>query len=213
VAAQLASETLDRLRDAQVIAVVRSASAADAVAVAEALVEGGVRAIELTYSVPDVARALREVAERVGSRALVGAGTLTEPRQVREAVDAGAEFLVSPHLDARLLEAMLATGLAALPGILTPSEAAAAVAQGAPAVKLFPAVSVGPAHLRALRGPFPALKVVPTGGIGAGSAAEWLAAGAWAIGVGGELAPATLAGPDARERLVERARTLLAALA
>lgn len=207
------TEALDRLHAARVIAVVRAASPDDAVAIAEALVEGGIVAIELTYSIPEVTTALREVRERLGARAIVGAGTLTETRHAREAADAGAEFLVSPHLDLALLDAMLETCLASLPGILTPSEARTAVAQGAPAVKLFPAVTVGPAHLRALRAPFPSLKVVPTGGIGAANAADWLSAGAWAIGVGGDLAPTTLGGADDRAELVERARALVAALA
>jgi 2-dehydro-3-deoxyphosphogluconate aldolase/(4S)-4-hydroxy-2-oxoglutarate aldolase len=201
---------LDRLRSAKVVAVLRSATADDAVRIAEALVDAGVRAIEITYSTPDVAAALRRVCEGVGPDILVGAGTLTDAAHAREAAAAGAQFLVSPHLDLRLLEAMLETGLTALPGILTPTEAIAARAHGAPAVKLFPASSVGPAHLRALRAPFPDLKVVPTGGIGAATAAEWLAAGAWAVGVGGELAPAVLDGADARAALTARAQALLA---
>jgi 2-dehydro-3-deoxyphosphogluconate aldolase/(4S)-4-hydroxy-2-oxoglutarate aldolase len=206
------SETLDRLHAAKVIAVVRAASAADAVAVAETLADAGVGAIELTYTTPGATDAIREANERLGGRVLIGAGTVTSEQQLREAAEAGARFVVSPHLDARLLETMLATGLLALPGVLTPSEAAAALAQGAQAVKIFPAVSVGPAFLRALHGPFPELKAIPTGGIGAGDAAEWLAAGAWAIGVGGALAPARLADDRARAELGERARALLAAV-
>lgn len=204
--------TLERLRAAKVIAVIRTTSPDDAVAVAEALAEGGVGAIELTYSVPNVADAIREVRKRLGSGIVVGAGTLTNNRHAREAAAAGAEFLVSPHLDEQLLDAMLATGLASLPGIFTPSEAAAALRQGAEAVKLFPAVTAGTVHLRALRAPFPEIKVVPTGGIGIANAAEWLAAGSWAIGVGGELAPMMLAGDAARSELVERARALVVSL-
>jgi 2-dehydro-3-deoxyphosphogluconate aldolase/(4S)-4-hydroxy-2-oxoglutarate aldolase len=203
---------LDRLRTAQVIAVIRAASVDDAVEVASALVEGGIGAIELTHSVPNVTSAIRRVRALVGADVVVGAGTLTDVRQAREVAAAGAEFLVSPHLDIRLLESMLETGLTSLPGIFTPSEAAAALAAGAQAVKLFPAVTGGPAQLRALLAPFPELKVVPTGGIGVADAAAWLAAGAWAIGVGGELAPATLAGDATRDALVQRARALLAAI-
>jgi 2-dehydro-3-deoxyphosphogluconate aldolase/(4S)-4-hydroxy-2-oxoglutarate aldolase len=206
-------DTLDRLNTAKVIAVIRTASVDDALAVCDALVEGGIQAIELTYSVPDVRRAIRLVRERLGTAAIVGAGTLTEVRHAREAAAAGAEFLVAPHLDPHLLAAMLETGLTSLPGVLTPSEAVAAVAHGARAVKLFPAASVGPAHLRALLAPFPSLKVVPTGGVGIANAPDWLAAGAWALGVGGELAPRTLAGDAERNELVERARALLGSLA
>jgi 2-dehydro-3-deoxyphosphogluconate aldolase/(4S)-4-hydroxy-2-oxoglutarate aldolase len=205
--------TLEHLRAARVVAVVRAASASDAVEVAAALAEGGIEAVELTYSTPELPRALRETRARLGSDVLLGAGTLTEPHHAREAADAGAAFVVSPHLDPRLLEAMLETGLPALPGVLTPSEAAAATAQGAPAVKLFPAATVGPQHLRALHAPFPSLKVVPTGGIGAANAAAWLAAGAWAVGVGGELAPSSVGDEAARSALVARAQALLASLA
>ena len=204
------SAALEQLRAEKLVAVLRAESADEAVAISEALAEAGVGAIELTYSTPDVTGAIARVRELVGEHVLVGAGTLTDPAHAREAADAGAEFLVSPHLDPALLEAMLATGLTALPGVLTPSEAQAAVRGGAEAVKLFPAATVGLGHLRALLAPFPSLKVVPTGGIGAANAAEWLAAGAWAVGVGGELAPRRL---DDRQALVERARALLAAVA
>jgi len=209
---QAATETLDRLKAATVIAVVRAASAADAVAVAETLADAGVTAIELTYTTPGATVAIREARDRLAGRALVGAGTVTSDEQLREAVDAGAAFLVSPHLDPMLLDAMLATGLLALPGVLTPSEAAAALRRGAQAVKIFPAASVGPGFLRALRGPFPELRAIPTGGLGPGDAAEWLDAGAWAIGVGGALAPPRLADDRARTELAERARALLAAV-
>lgn len=206
------TDTLDRLRAAKVIAVVRAVTPDDAFAVAEALADGGIEAIELTYSVPDVASAIVRVRERLAGRVVVGAGTLTEVRHAQEAAEAGAEFLVAPHLDPPLLVAMLETGLAALPGILTPSEAVSAVARGARAVKLFPAATVGPGHLRALLAPFPSLRVIPTGGIGPANAAAWLAAGAWAVGVGGELAPRMLADEPARAQLVERAQALLSSL-
>ena len=205
--------TLDRLHAAKVIAVIRAASPDEAVAVTDALVEAGIGAIELTHSVPNVASAIRQVRMRFSPDIVVGAGTLTDERHAREAAAAGAEFLVSPHFDEQLLEAMLETGLTSLPGIFTPSEARAALACGAEAVKLFPAVTAGPDHLRALRSPFPGIKVVPTGGIGIANAAAWLSAGSWAVGVGGELAPATLAGEGARGELVERARALLTSLA
>jgi 2-dehydro-3-deoxyphosphogluconate aldolase/(4S)-4-hydroxy-2-oxoglutarate aldolase len=207
------SDVLERLRAARVAAVIRASDAESAVAIAEALVEGGLTAVELTYTTPRAGEAIAQVQFRLGERVLVGAGTLTTPAQAAEAAAAGADFLVSPHLDYRLLEAMLESDRLALPGVLTPSEVASALAHGAAAVKLFPASSGGTAHLRALFGPFPEIKVVPTGGIAPEDVGTWLEAGAWAVGVGGKLAPRRLEGQGSRHRLVERSRSLLAGLA
>jgi 2-dehydro-3-deoxyphosphogluconate aldolase/(4S)-4-hydroxy-2-oxoglutarate aldolase len=138
------------------------------------------------------------VRDGLAADVVVGAGTIRDRDQLDAAVAAGADFLVTPHLDPRLLEAMLATGVPVLPGVMTPSEVAAALDAGAQAVKLFPASTVGPRHLRALRGPFPDLPVVPTGGIGAADVRSWLDAGALAIGAGSELCPAAaIRGGDA----------------
>jgi 2-dehydro-3-deoxyphosphogluconate aldolase/(4S)-4-hydroxy-2-oxoglutarate aldolase len=205
--------TLQRLRDARVAAVIRADNAESAVAVAEALVEGGLTAVELTYTTPGAGDAIARARSRLGGDVLVGAGTLTTREQVAEATAAGADFLVAPHLDLGLLETMLASGVLALPGVLTPSEVASALAHGAAAVKLFPASSGGTPHLRALFGPFPGVKVVPTGGIDLADVRAWLEAGAWAVGVGGKLAPRRLEGEDARRDLVERTRMLLEGLA
>jgi 2-dehydro-3-deoxyphosphogluconate aldolase/(4S)-4-hydroxy-2-oxoglutarate aldolase len=205
--------TLQRLRDARVAAVIRADDAESAVAVAEALVEGGLTAVELTYTTPGAGDAIARARSRFGGDVLVGAGTLTTREQVAEATAAGADFLVAPHLDLGLLETMLASGVLALPGVLTPSEVASALAHGAAAVKLFPASSGGTPHLRALFGPFPGVKVVPTGGIDLADVRAWLEAGAWAVGVGGKLAPRRLEGEDARRDLAERTRMLLEGLA
>jgi 2-dehydro-3-deoxyphosphogluconate aldolase / (4S)-4-hydroxy-2-oxoglutarate aldolase len=181
-----------RLREAGLIAVIRADRAEQAVRVAGALLEGGIAAIELTFTTPGAAEAMAEVRKAHGGAVLLGAGTLRRTEQVEAAVAAGVDFLVTAHLRLDLLAAMLATGLPSLPGIFTPSEAAQALDAGAQAVKLFPASTAGPGHLRALRGPFPGLSVVPTGGIDAPDLAGWFNAGALAVGVGGELAPRTL---------------------
>jgi 2-dehydro-3-deoxyphosphogluconate aldolase/(4S)-4-hydroxy-2-oxoglutarate aldolase len=206
-------DVLQRLREARVAAVIRADDAESAVAIAEAVVEGGLTAVELTYTTPEAGDAIARARSRLGRDVLVGAGTLTTPAQVAEAAAAGADFLVTPHLDHALLEAMLASGVLALPGVLTPSEVASALAHGAAAVKLFPAASGGTPHLRALFGPFPGIKVVPTGGIALADVGGWLEAGAWAVGVGGGLAPPRLEDEDARRNVAERARSLLAGLA
>ncbi|HUZ85519.1 MAG TPA: bifunctional 4-hydroxy-2-oxoglutarate aldolase/2-dehydro-3-deoxy-phosphogluconate aldolase [Candidatus Baltobacterales bacterium] len=206
------ADVLQRLRKARVVIVVRADDASNAVAIAEALVDGGLVAVELTYTTPGAGAAIEKARSRLDDRILLGAGTLTTPEQVGEAVAAGADFLVSPHLNRGLLNTMLESGRLALPGVLTPSEVAAAFADGAEAVKLFPASSGGIAHLQALFGPFPEIKVVPTGGIAPEDVGAWLEAGAWAVGVGGKLAPRRLENDESRSELVKRSRSLCAQL-
>jgi 2-dehydro-3-deoxyphosphogluconate aldolase/(4S)-4-hydroxy-2-oxoglutarate aldolase len=183
--------TLDRLRAARAIAVVRGRTAAEALRIAGALDAAGLGALELTFTTPGVAEALA-LARRQYPKLLLGAGTITAEAQLVAAVDAGADFLVSPHLDPALHETALGTGRLVLPGVMTPGEVAAALRLGAIAVKLFPASTVGISHMRALFGPFPGLPVVPTGGITPAQAPEWLAAGAAAVGLGSELLPQAL---------------------
>ena len=164
--------SLERLRAARVIAVLRTDTPDEAVTAALTLAAAGVRAIELTFTIPDAAGALGEARGRLPAGVLLGAGTIRSGAQLDDALAAGAEFLVTPHLDAGLVRAMLATGRLVLPGVFTPSEVAAALAAGARVVKLFPAATGGLAHFKALRSPFPELQVVPTGGIGAGRCAR-----------------------------------------
>jgi 2-dehydro-3-deoxyphosphogluconate aldolase/(4S)-4-hydroxy-2-oxoglutarate aldolase len=204
-----ALETLDRLRALRAVAVVRARDPEEAVAVADALFSAGLEAIELTFTTPGIERAFPEVRRRLGPRLLLGAGTITTLEQLRVAVEAGADFLVSPHLDPALLETMLASDLLSLPGVLTPSEVASALSLGADAIKLFPASTVGPEHLKALFGPFPGLQVVPTGGITIASAGTWLAAGAVCVGLGGELLPKGLRDAGAWEEISANASRLL----
>ena len=184
--------SLERLRAARIVAVLRADSAADAVGAAVALAEAGVRAVELTFTTPGAAHALREARERLPDDVLLGAGTIRTAGDLQAAVDAGAEFLVTPHLDVGLLGEMLASGVLTLPGIFTPSEAGVALSAGAEVVKLFPASTGGLGHLKALLGPFPELQVVPTGGIDATAAKRWLEAGVVAVGAGSELCPTAM---------------------
>jgi 2-dehydro-3-deoxyphosphogluconate aldolase / (4S)-4-hydroxy-2-oxoglutarate aldolase len=205
------TDTLERLRAASVLAVLRTSDAESAVRAAEALVAGGVRAIELTFTTPGADEAIRGARAALPAEVVVGAGTIRDRAQLEAALEAGAEFLVTPHLDLELLPAILASGRLALPGTLTPTEVAAALAAGAQAVKLFPASAFGPSYLKALLGPFPDLQVVPTGGIGPGDVAAWLAAGAVAVGAGGELCPSALVAEGRWGELTETARRFLEA--
>ncbi len=205
------NETFERLRAARVIAVLRTPDADSGVRAARALAEGGVRAIELTFTTPGAEDAIRRARAELGDEVVLGAGTIRDRAQLVAASDAGADFFVTPHLDPALLDAMLATGRAVLPGTLTPSEVAAALAAGAAAVKLFPASVVGPSYVGALRGPFPEVQVVPTGGIGPGDVQPWLDAGALAVGAGGELCPAALVAEGRWDELSAGAERFLAA--
>jgi 2-dehydro-3-deoxyphosphogluconate aldolase/(4S)-4-hydroxy-2-oxoglutarate aldolase len=159
-----------------------------------------------------VAEAIAAARRRLGPETLLGAGTITTAAQADAAVAAGADFLVSPHLDPPLLDAMLATGRLSVPGVFTPSEVATALRHGAIVVKLFPASTAGLGHLRALLGPFPGLQVVPTGGITVATARAWLDAGAVAVGLGGELLPNLLRDAGAWDEIADNAARLLAEL-
>jgi len=181
-----------RVGRAGLIAVIRAASPEEAVRAAGALLAGGIPAVELTFSTPGAVEALAEVRRRHGDDVLIGAGTIREPAQAEAAARAGAAFLVSAHLRHDILAAMIATGLPVAPGVFTPSEVTQALDAGARVVKLFPASTGGPRHLRALRGPFPELRVIPTGGIGISDLPAWFDAGALAVGIGGELTPRAL---------------------
>ena len=199
------SQTLKRTEDLGLLAVVRGESRAAALEVVGALVQGGVLGIEITFTTPEAPRVIRDLNEEYGDSILLGAGTVTTHEQVDQAAEAGATFLVSPGCDPELLPGMLGTGLLVLPGVLTPSEVMLARRLGAQAVKLFPGSSGGPSYLKALRGPFPSTAFVPTGGVSLANIADWFAAGAFAVGAGGALAPSSLAGRD-RDEVVEDAR-------
>lgn len=198
-------QTLDRVRDLGLLAVVRGKSRGAAVEVSEALVEGGVLGIEVAFTTPDAHLAIRDLNEEYGDRILLGAGTVTTREQVNQAAEVGATFLVSPGCDPDLLPTMLETELLVLPGIMTPSEVLLARRLGAEAVKLFPGSSGGPSYLKALLGPFPDVPFVPTGGVSIENIVDWFTAGAFAVGAGGSLAPASLNGRN-RSEVVENAR-------
>lgn len=181
---------LHRLAAVGLLAVLRAPEPSGARRAVEALVEAGVVGIEITYSTPDAAAVISGVLDEYGGEVLVGAGTVTTAAQADEASSAGARFLVSPGLDDEVIAAMLATGLPTMAGALTPTEVMRSQRLGVDVVKIFPGSLVGPSYLRALRGPFPDVPFMPTGGVSAANVGEWLAAGAVAVGAGGELASA-----------------------
>ena len=181
-------KTVSRLREIGIIPIVRAASADVAIPVAEALLQTGLPVVEITMTVPDAIDAIGGLAKRFGGTMLIGAGTVTDAETARRTMDAGAEFIVTPCLVPEVIEAANRAQVAVLPGALTPGEIFEAFRKGGDMVKIFPAQSVGgAAYVRALRGPFPGIPLVPTGGVTLENVAEMFKAGAAAIGVGSEL--------------------------
>lgn len=201
--------TTARLQREQLLAVVRAPDASAAVKTARALAGGGVRAIEVTYTTPDASAAIAELA--ADPDLFVGAGTVRDARQARQAIEAGAAFLVSPSLAWPVVEAAAEASVLAIPGALTPTEVAAA-AERVPVVKLFPSSVGGPSYLRALLAPYPELRLVPTGGVTADNLGDWRAAGAFALGAGGDLCPGALIAAGDFAGIAERARRYREAL-
>lgn len=194
-----------------VVAIGRHVAATNAPALAAALADGGVRAFELTLNAPeaDALRSIEAVARVAADLGLeIGAGTVLSIDAAQRAMDAGATFLVMPHLDPELVAWAAARDIPAFPGCATPTEALTAWRAGAAAVKLFPASSAGPGFVRELRGPFPEIPVIPTGGVTLESAPLFIAAGAVAVGMGG-----WLLGNGAPTGVQERAGLVVAAVA
>lgn len=176
------------IRGVGLIPIVRTSSAEDALRAAEAIIEGGIGLAEITMTVPNAIRVLEKVTERYGDRVLLGAGTILDPESCRVALLAGAEFIVTPSLDPRVIEVAKRYSKPCIPGALTPTEVLTAWQAGADLVKIFPCAPVGgPQYIRALKGPFPQIDFVPTGGVNLENTPEFIKAGAAAVAVGGEL--------------------------
>ena len=170
-----------------IVAIVRGPFLPRIDAVVEALIAGGVRAIEISLTSPKAEEQIERAAATAGPRASIGAGTVIEARQVDAVFRRGATFIVSPIVERLVIEAALERSMLAIPGAYTPTEVMTAVRFGAQAVKLFPADTIAPAFLRAMLAPLPGLKLVPTGGVTLERAEAYAGAGAWAVGVGSPL--------------------------
>ncbi len=198
------------VRSSRVIAIGRNIAAADAPRIGEALVAGGVHVMELTLNDPEAdalaaIAALARVADDLD--ALVGAGTVLSIEAAQRAIDAGARFIVSPHTDHEQIAWCAEQGVPCFPGALSPTEIEAAWSAGASAVKLFPAAAVGPGYLKQIAGPFPDIPLVPTGGVSAENAGDWIAAGGVAVGMG-----SWLIGDGDPAGVTERAKRVVAAV-
>jgi 2-dehydro-3-deoxyphosphogluconate aldolase/(4S)-4-hydroxy-2-oxoglutarate aldolase len=190
--ARTKARVLEDLTAGGIVPVIRAESADTAVKIVEALVAGGIRTLEITMTVPDAIGAIRTVAERFGRDVLLGAGTVTSRALAEGSIDAGAEFLVTPCVVPDVIAVARERGVAVLPGAMTPTEVFAAWSAGGDIIKIFPASNVGGAsYLKALKGPFPHIKLCPTGGVNLQTIGDFVKAGASAVGVGGELVSKT----------------------
>lgn len=186
-------EMLEKVKQLGLLAVIRGPSPDLTVKMVEALVAGGVLGIEITYSTPNAEEVVKTLAKNFGDSIVLGMGTLTKPEQAQSAKNAGAHFLVSPICEPNLVKAMVDSGLLTMAGALTPTEVFQAYSLGVDVIKIFPGSLGGPAYIKALKGPFPYIPMMPTGGVNAGNVAEWFATGVVAVGAGSELCPAQLA--------------------
>ena len=186
------SEISVRILELGVVAVIRTPSYELVAPVCEALVAGGVLTLEVTMTVPDALRAMREVNTKYGDQVLLGAGTILNAAQCEAALDAGAQFIVSPITKLEIIAAAHARNKAVMLGAYTPTEAQLAHEAGADFIKIFPADKLGPGYIKSLRAPLPHLRIVPTGGVDLLTAPEFLKAGCAALGVGSSLLTAEI---------------------
>lgn len=214
VSEQLAQEqVLNRIASGGVIPVIRASNVDHALRAVEAIYAGGISVMEVTLTVPDAIAVIRQVVKEYGDRILTGAGTVLTEDQAKQCLDAGAQFLVSPGLAPSVLSVAKARGVLAIPGVLTPTEIMSALQSDCSLVKVFPCGSVGgPKYLKALRGPFPKLSMIPTGGVSAANASEYILAGALGLGIGGELVDSSAIRSGNTEKITAAARELVIAV-
>jgi 2-dehydro-3-deoxyphosphogluconate aldolase / (4S)-4-hydroxy-2-oxoglutarate aldolase len=195
------------------VPVVRASNSEQALLAAEAVCAGGIPIVEITMTVPGAMEVIAQLARRVGETVLIGAGTVLDAETARQCIAAGAQFVVSPGFDRESVEVVKREGKLMMAGALTPTEITAAWKSGPDFVKIFPCGSVGgPKYIRALRGPFPQIPFVPTGGVNLETAADFIRAGAAALGVGGELVQADALKSGNRELIAANARRFVEAV-
>ena len=212
------TEILSAIEQHKIIAIVRGVESSKCMKVAEALYQGGIRLIEITYnqsspeSWANTAAAIKEVAEAFSSRMYVGAGTVTSTRLVALTAEAGGRFIISPNTNVDVIHETKRLGLVSIPGAMTPSEILTAHEAGADFVKLFPASELGIGYLKAIRAPISHVRLIATGGIGENNARAFLDAGAAGLGVGGSLANKIVIENGEFEKLTQAAEALIAAI-
>ena len=206
-------EVIGKIGEIGIVPVVRAATVEDATRAVEAICAGGIPIVEITMTVPNATSVIRHVLREYGSTVLIGAGTVTTGEQAEQCIRAGAEFIVSPGLSTHVLAVAQACAKLAIPGTLTPTELMHAQEAGARLIKIFPCGNVGgPKYLQALRSPFPNAALIPTGGVNASNAADYISAGAFALGVGGDLVSASALREGNLAKITEAAHELAKAV-
>jgi 2-dehydro-3-deoxyphosphogluconate aldolase/(4S)-4-hydroxy-2-oxoglutarate aldolase len=196
-----------------VVAIIRMPDPAALRAVVDALAEGGVRALEVTMTVPRAIELIAEIAPTLPRDFIFGAGTVLDAETVRRAVEAGAQFIVSPVFKPDVVKAAHAEGVPVMPGCFTPTEILGAWEMGADIIKVFPATSVGPGYLKDIRGPLPQVKLMPTGGVSIDNVGDWLRAGAVGVGVGSALVDTKAIAAKQFNVIADNARRIVANVA
>jgi 2-dehydro-3-deoxyphosphogluconate aldolase / (4S)-4-hydroxy-2-oxoglutarate aldolase len=205
-------DVVNRIQQLGIVAVIRMKDAAKLRAVIDALAEGGVRAVEVTMTVPGAVGLIGRLAPSLPGDILLGAGTVTDADMARAVIDAGARYVVSPVFRREMIAACHERDVAAAPGCFTPTEILDAHEAGADIVKVFPATALGPQFLKDVRAPLPQLRLMPTGGVSLDNAGEWIRAGAVAVGVGSALLDARAIEEDRLEVLTANARRIVASV-
>ena len=204
------ADVIKTIKDTGIIPVVRAASSDEAMRAIDAIREGGISVLEITMTVPGAVGVIEEVSKRYGSEAVVGAGTVLDSETARACILAGASFVVSPSLNTETIATCLRYGIAVMPGALSPTEVVQAWTAGCDFVKVFPAGAVGGAsYIKALKAPLPHIELVPTGGVSLKTAADFIKAGASALGVGADLVDLKAISEGQHAIITERARQFL----
>jgi len=207
------NEVLRQIEEVGVVPVVRASSAEEAMQVIEAIKAGGVSVLEITMTVPGAVRVIEQVADRYGAEVVVGAGTVLDAETARACILAGATFVVSPSLNTGTIELCRRYSIAVMPGALTPTEVVTAWQAGADVVKVFPCGALGGAkYLKSLKAPLPQIEMIPTGGVSLKTVAEFIEAGALALGVGADLVDTKAIRAGQPEKVTEAARAYVTAV-
>jgi len=212
VSQQQRSDTVGRVEACGVVAVIRLQDSSKLRAVVDALAAGGVKALEITMTVPRAIELIGEIAPTLPPDFVIGAGTVVDPDTAHAAILAGARFIVGPVLRPAVIEVCHRYDVAVMPGCFSPTEILTAWEAGADVVKVFPATALGPSYFRDIRGPLPHLKLMPTGGVTLDNAGDWIRAGAVAIGVGTALVDVKLVAAGDFAAITERARRFVDAV-
>ncbi|MBZ4666336.1 bifunctional 4-hydroxy-2-oxoglutarate aldolase/2-dehydro-3-deoxy-phosphogluconate aldolase [Mahella sp.] len=204
-----AEEVVGNIKNERIIAIIRGIDDAHIERTIEALLKGGISIMEITMNTPGAIDMIKNMVQRWGSDIMIGAGTVMTPQAAYDAISAGAQFIVCPHTDKRIIDLAKAMGKAVLPGAMTPTEIATAMQSGADLIKLFPAATLGPSYVKQLLGPFNDVPFIAVGGINIDNAYSFIQAGAVGLGIGGELVNRQMIYQDKYDSVTELARTFI----